>query len=209
MKEGRGTMKRIASMLILPLVVIAAGCAKAPTDKLAAAEKSVSEVRTAGAATYVAEDFAKLEGMLASAKKEIAEQDAKFALLRDYGKSEQLLDSVQADSARVTTETAKKKEEARAAAMQAQQAAQEAVKQAQMLVAKAPSGKDRSALQAIKADAEGLTASLGEVQKAVDGGDFPGAQAKAKAIQDKAQSITGEVQHALAKVQKGKAVKKK
>jgi uncharacterized membrane-anchored protein len=202
-------MKRISSMLIVPLVVMAVGCAKPPTDKLASAEKAVSDARAAGAQTYVAEDFTKLEGMLASAKKEIAEQDAKFVLLRDYGKSEQLLDSVQADSGRVTTETAKKKEEAKAAAIQAQQAAQEAVKQAQELVAKAPSGKDRTALQAIKADSEGLTASLTEVQKALDGGDFPGAQAKAKAIQDKAQSIMNEVQQAMAKVQKANAGKKK
>jgi hypothetical protein len=194
--------------LIVALLLVAA-CAQPPTEKLAAAEKAVGDAREAGAPTYLGEDFTKLEGMLASAKKEVAEQDAKFALLRDYGKSEQLLASITTDAARITTETGKKKEEAKVAATQAQQAAQAAVQAAQALVAKAPAGKDRAALQAIKADSEGLTASLAEIQKAIDGGDYQGAQAKAKAIQDKAQAISTEVETALAKTQKGKLAKKK
>lgn len=202
-------MKRLGIGLLMPVMLLVAACAQPPTEKLAAAEKAVADAKAAGAQAYLAEDFTKLEGMLASAKKEITEQDAKFALLRDYGKSEQLLASVSGDAGRVTTETAKKKEEAKAAATQAQQGAQEAVKAAQDLVAKAPAGKDRAALQAIKADAEGLTASLAEIQKALDGGDYQGAQAKAKAIQDKAQSIGNEVQTAMAKTQKGKPAKKK
>ncbi len=201
--------RRIFAVLIPAVALLVAACAQPPTEKLAAAEKAVADARAAGAQTYLGEDFTKLEGMLASAKKEVAEQDAKFALLRDYGKSEQLLGSVSTDAGRVTTETAKKKEEAKAAAAQAQQTAQAAVTAAQALVAKAPAGKDRAALQAIKADSEGLTASLAEIQKAIDGGDYQGAQAKAKAIQEKAQSISTEVETALAKTQKGKPAKKK
>lgn len=195
--------------LMAALLMVVAACAQPPTEKLAAAEKAVGDARAAGAPTYLGEDFTKLEGMLASAKKEVAEQDAKFALLRDYGKSEQLLASITTDAARITTETGKKKEEAKVAATQAQQAAQAAVQAAQALVAKAPAGKDRAALQAIKADSEGLTASLAEIQKAIDGGDYQGAQAKAKAIQEKAQAISTEVETALAKTQKGKLAKKK
>ena len=202
-------MKRLGIGLLMPVMLLLAACAQAPTEKLATAEKAVADAQAAGAQAYLAEDFTKLEGMLASAKKEITEQEAKFALLRDYGKSEQLLASISGDAGRVTTETGKKKEEAKAAATQAQQGAQEAVKAAQDLVAKAPAGKDRAALQAIKADAEGLTASLAEIQKALDGGDYQGAQAKAKAIQDKAQSIGAEVQIAMAKMQKGKPAKQK
>ena len=202
-------MKRLGIGLLMPGMLLLAACAQPPTENLATAEKAVADAQSAGAQAYLAEDFTKLEGMLASAKKEIAEQDAKFSLLRDYGKSEQLLASISGDAARVTTEAGKKKEEAKAAATQAQQGAHEAVKTAQDLVAKAPAGKDRAALQAIKADAEGLTASLAEIQKALDGGDYQGAQAKARAIQDKAQSIGAEVQIAMAKMQKGKPAKQK
>jgi hypothetical protein len=201
-------MKSSLAMAVLALALLA-GCAKAPTEKVNAAETAVNDAKAAGAATYLAEDYAKVEGMLVSAKKEISEQDAKMAFLRDYGKAEQLLASAQTEAARVSAEAAKKKEEAKQAALQAQDAAAASVKKAQDLVAKAPVGKDRAAVQAIKADAQGLEMSLNEVKTAIDGGDYQGAQSKAKAIQEKSDLLVNEVEAALAKVGKGKPAKKK
>ncbi|ALA56718.1 hypothetical protein [Nitrospira moscoviensis] len=185
-------------------VVLAAGCAKPPTEQIDAAEKAVAEARQSGAATYTADEYAKLEGTLAALKKEVGEQDAKFALFRDYGKAEQLAASMKADAERVKTEAAKKKEEAKAAALQAQQVAQEAVKSTVDLVAQAPVGKDRAALEAIKNDTEALKASLNQVQIAIDKEDYPAAQTQAKAIHEKSQAVSAEIQQALAKVGKGK-----
>ena len=51
-------MKRLLVFALAPLLLLAVGCAKAPTEKLAAADKAVSDARAAGAPTYVAEDFA-------------------------------------------------------------------------------------------------------------------------------------------------------
>jgi len=201
-------MKSTVAMALVALALLA-GCAKAPTEKVNAAEAAVNDAKAAGAPTYLAEDYAKVEGMLVSAKQEISEQDAKMAFLRDYGKAEQLLASAQTEAARVTAEAAKKKEEAKQVALQAQAAAAESVKKAQDLVAKAPVGKDRAAVQAIKADAQGLEMSLNEVKAAIDGGDYQGAQAKAKAIQEKSDLLVNEVEAALAKVGKGKPAKKK
>jgi chromosome segregation ATPase len=190
-------------------LIIATGCTQAPTDKLAATDKAIEDARAAGAPNYMPEDFAKLEGMLTNAKNEIADQDSKFGLLRDYGSAEQQLAAVQAEADRVTADTAKKKEEAKQAALQAQQAAQASVKTTQDLVQRAPVGKDRAAVEAIKADARGLTASLTEVQTAIDSGDYLAAQAKAKAIKEKSQAVAAEIQTALAKVSKGKSSKGK
>ena len=64
-------------------LAIGVGCARPPSEKLAAAEKAVNEARAAGTPTYLAEDFAKLEGMLTTAKREIGEQNSNFAMLRD------------------------------------------------------------------------------------------------------------------------------
>ncbi|MEW6245810.1 MAG: hypothetical protein AB1555_03765 [Nitrospirota bacterium] len=190
-------------------LLLMTACAKPPSEQLEAAEKAVKEAQESGAATYAAEDFAKLEGMLANAKKEVADQEAKFVLIRDYGKAEQLAASAKAEAAKVKSEAEKKKEEAKQAAIQMQQVAQESVKATQDLVAKAPAGKDRAALESIKADAQGLSASLDEVQKALDAGDYLGAQAKAKAIQDQSQKLSTEIQNALAKVggAKGKKIR--
>jgi len=197
-------MKRTVTMLLMPALLLVIGCGQAPTDKLGEAEKAVMDAKLAGAQAYAAEDFAKLEGMLNNAKKEMDDQKAKFILFRDYGKTEQLLASVKAETPKLLEETAKKKEEAKAAALKAQQAATEAVKKAQALVSKAPVGKDQAVVKAIKNDARALTASLKDVQAAIDAEDYLTAQAKAKAVQDKSLALSSEVRGALAKSAKKK-----
>lgn len=198
-------MKRIMMLLLAPALLLAVGCGKAPTDKLGEAEKAVMDAKLAGASAYVAEDFAKLDGMLSNARKEMDDQNAKFVLFRDYGKTEQLLASVQAEAPKLIEQTAKKKAEAKDAALKAHEEAKDAVKKAQALVAKAPVGKDRAAVEAIKNDAKALTASLNDVQMAMDAEDYLTAQAKAKAVQDKSQALSAEVKGALAKVGGAKA----
>ena len=203
------TINRLAP-LVLGAVMLS-GCAKPPAEQIDAAEKALKDAQISGAATYSAQEYAKLEASLAAMKKEVADQDGIFALLRDYGKAEQLAASAKADAERVKAEAVKKKEEAKAGALQAQQVAQEAVKAAVELVAGAPVGKDRAALEAIKNDVEALKASLNQIQLAIDKEDYPAAQAQAKAIHDKGQAVSAEIQNALAKVGKGKpsAPKKK
>jgi len=202
--------RQILTFLALAILLVT-GCAKPPTEQIEAAEKAVNEALQSGAATYTAEEYAKLEAALAALKKEVGDQDGRFALVRDYGKAEQLAATAIVDAERVKTEAINKKEEGKTAALQAQQVAQEAVNSTLDLVAKAPSGKDRAALEAIKNDAEALKGLLNEVQNALDKEDYPAAQTQAKAIHEKSQAISAEIQQALAKVGKGKpsAPKKK
>jgi hypothetical protein len=200
-------MRQWFRVAVLPVVILVVGCAQAPSENIEATEKAVSDARAAGAPNYMAEDFAKVESMLSNARNEIAEQDSKFGFLRDYGKAEQLLTAAQTEATRVSAQAAQKKEEAKQTALQEQQAAQESVRTTQALVAKAPVGKDRAAVEAIKTDAQGLTSSLAEVQTAIDSGDYQAAQAKAKAIRDKSEALAGEIRTALAKVSGRKASK--
>ena len=193
-------MKRLMTILLVPALCLAVGCGKAPTDKLGEAEKLVMDAKLAGAQAYAAEDYAKLEGMLNNAKAELADQSGKFVLFRDYGKAEQMLAAVTAEAPKLVEETAKKKVEAKDAAVSAHEAAKDAVKKTQALVAKAPVGKDRAAVEAIRNEAKALKASLNEVQMAMDQEDYLTAQAKAKAVQDKSMALSSEVRGALAKV---------
>lgn len=197
------TRRRLTFLALAILLVT--GCAKPPTEQIEAAEKAVEEAQQSGAATYTAEEYAKLEAALAALKKEVGDQDGRVALVRDYGKAEQLAATTKADAERVKTEAITKKEEAKAAALQAQQVAQEAVDSTLDLVARAPAGKDRAALEAIKNDAEALKGLLNEVQSALDKEDYPAAQTQARAIHEKSQAISAEIQQALAKVGKGKS----
>lgn len=194
---------------IMSVCILTAGCAQPPADQINGAEQAVKDAQQSGAPTYAANEYAKIEGLLAAMKQEVAEQDGKFALLRDYGKAEQLAATTKAEAERVKADAAQKMEEAKSAAVQAQQAAQATVKSTLGLVAKAPAGKDRAALESIKTDAEALKASLNDVQMMIDKGDYLGAQTKAKAIQDKGEAVSHEIETALAKIGKGKPVAKK
>ena len=194
---------------VLSAWALTAGCAQPPADQINAAEHAVKDAQNSGAATYVANDYAKIEGLMAAMKQEVADQDGKFALLRDYGKAEQLAATAQAEAERVKLEAAKKMEEAKFAATQAQQDAQASVKSTLELVATAPAGKDRAALESIKTDAEALRASLNDVQMMLDKADYLGAQTKAKAIKEKGEAVSHEIETALAKIGKGKTVAKR
>ena len=194
---------------VLSAWVLAAGCARPPADQINAAEQAVKDAQQSGAATYAANDYAKVEGLLTAMKQEVADQDAKFALLRDYGKAEQLAATTKAEAERVKADATKKMEEAKFAATQAQHEAQAAVQSTLELVSRAPAGKDRAALESIKTDAQALKASLNDVQLMLDKSDYVGAQTKAKAIREKAEAVSHEIQTALAKIGKGTLSKKK
>jgi hypothetical protein len=194
---------------VLSAWVLAAGCAQPPADQINAAEQAVKDAQQSGAATYAANDYAKVEGLLTAMKQEVADQDAKFALLRDYGKAEQLAATTKAEAERVKADASKKMEEAKFAATQAQHGAEAAVQSTLELVSRAPAGKDRAALESIKTDAQALKASLNDVQLMLDKSDYLGAQTKAKAIREKAEAVSHEIQTALAKTGKGTVSKKK
>lgn len=194
---------------VLSAWVLAAGCARPPADQINAAEQAVKDAQQSGAATYAANDYAKVEGLLTAMKQEVADQDAKFALLRDYGKAEQLAATTKAEAERVKADATKKMEEAKFAATQAQHEAQAAVQSTLELVSRAPAGKDRAALESIKTDAQALKASLNDVQLMLDKSDYLGAQTKAKAIREKAEAVSHEIQTAMAKIGKGTVSKKK
>jgi hypothetical protein len=194
---------------VLSAWVLAAGCAQPPADQINAAEQAVKDAQQSGAATYAANDYAKVEGLLTAMKQEVADQDAKFALLRDYGKAEQLAATTKAEAERVKADATKKMEEAKFAATQAQHGAEAAVQSTLELVSRAPAGKDRAALESIKTDAQALKASLNDVQLMLDKSDYLGAQTKAKAIREKAEAVSHEIQTALAKIGKGTVSKKR
>jgi hypothetical protein len=194
---------------VVGMCLLMSGCAQPPAEQINAAEQAVKEAQHGGAATYVANDYAKVEGLLSAMKAEVAEQDAKFALLRDYGKAEQLAAAAKAEAERVKADAVKKMEEAKFAAVQAHQAAQASVASTIELVAKAPAGKDRAALESIKTDAEALRSSLNDVQMMLDKADYRGAETKANAIQQKADAVSHEIETALAKIGKGKTVAKR
>ena len=186
-------------------------CAKPPTEQIEAAEKAIKVVQANDASTYIPDEYAKIDGTLSALKEEVTHQDGKLALFRDYGEVWQLAVTAKSEAERLKTKGTEKKEETKASALQVQQVAQEIVTAPVALVAKAPIGRGRAALESIKVDGEALKASLNQVRIAIDIADYPTTQTQAKAIHGKSQAVSREIETALAKIgeRKPSAAKKK
>jgi hypothetical protein len=186
-------------------------CAKPPTEQIGSAEKAIKEVQANDASTYIPDEYAKIDGTLSALKEEVTHQDGKLALFRDYGEVWQLAVTAKSEAERLKTKGTEKKEETKTSALQVQQVAQEIVTAPVALVAKAPIGRGRAALESIKVDGEALKASLNQVRIAIDIADYPTAQTQAKAIHEKSQAVSREIETALAKIgeRKPSAAKKK
>ncbi|HEY6289630.1 MAG TPA: hypothetical protein VIW48_09300, partial [Nitrospiraceae bacterium] len=172
-------------------------CAKPSTEQIEAAEKAIKEVQANDASTYIPDEYAKIEGTRSALKDEVTHQDGKLALFRDYGEVWQLAVTAKSEAERLKTEGTEKKEETKASALQAQQVAQEVVPATLALVVKAPIGRDRATLESIKADGEALQSSLNQVRMAIDTADYPIAQTQAKAIREKSQAVSREIETPL------------
>lgn len=201
MRQDR--LHRIATGLASVAMVVMAGCAQPPAEQLEAASKTLESARAAGASEYAKEDFAKLEQQFALAKDELARQEKALSILRSYSDANKMLIQVVETGGQVAAKAAQNKEAAKTAALNMEKEAQLAVASARELMGKAPSGKDRAAVEAIQQEVAGLATSLNAVRKLIDEGDYLGAEALAKALMEKATTVSGEIQSAIEKT-KGK-----
>ena len=101
--------KRLTMLPVMCALLMLTACAKPPTEQIEAAEKAIKEAQASGASTYVADEYAKIEGTLAALKKEVSDQDGKLALFRDYGKVEQLAATAKSEAERLNTVRQRKK----------------------------------------------------------------------------------------------------
>lgn len=187
-------------------MVVMTGCAQPPIEQLEAARKAVELAQAAGAPDYAKEDFAKLEQQFALAKDELAKQEKALSIFRSYSDANKMLIQVVESSGQIAATAAQNKEAAKTAALNVEKEAQQVVASAKELMEKAPSGKDRAAVEAIKQDIAGLDTSLSAIHQLMEKGDYLGAETQAKALKEKGAAVSGELQSAIEKT-KGKKPK--
>jgi hypothetical protein len=196
----KNVMKIMALLAVAALVFSA--CGSKPTKAIDDAKASLEALAKEGADKYAPEEYKKLNDNLTAALDEVKGQEGK--LFKKYGKVVELLNQVNTDAAALKAALPDKIEAAKNAALALQTEAQNAVKEAEALLKKAPMGKGTKAdIEAFKADLKGLNESLPQIQTALEAKDYIGAADQAKAIKDKAMSIVEEINAAIAKV-KGK-----
>jgi DNA repair exonuclease SbcCD ATPase subunit len=185
-------------LVVLALLVVGVGCAKAPTEDIEKAKATTSAAVAGDGAKYAPAESKALQDSLNKALDEVKAQDEKW--FKNYDNAKNMLTKVSSDAEALKGTVAKKKEEAKqkATALLAEDKA--AVEDAKKLLAKAPKGKGSKAdIEAMKSDVKGLEEGLAEVQKLIDGGNFLDAVTKAQAIKDKAASVSEQVKSAMAK----------
>lgn len=199
-------LRQIVAVGIAGTAMVLNGCAVPPTEQLDAAQKTIYAAKAAGADVYAQEDFAGLEAQFALAKDELAKQEKAFFIVRSYAAADNLLAQVVKTGQQVEAKTAEKKEAAKTAAITMEKEAQAALSSARELMANAPTGKERAAVEAIKTDLIGLETNLGTVHELIKKGDYLGAESRAKALKESGSSVSQEIQHAIDKT-KGKKPK--
>lgn len=196
MNDGMQLMVCVGLLLASALV---AGCAQPPTQQLEEAQKVVEAARTAGAPDYAKEDFAKLQQELALAKDELAKQEKTLSIFRSYTDADKILTRVAEEGKQVEARAVSNKEAYKTAALATEKEAKQVVASVEELIAKAPVGKDRAAVESIKQDMGALQSGLGPIHQLIEKGDYREAEVQAKALKDKASAVSAEIQKAIEK----------
>jgi len=198
--RGKTFLTVVALLFTLALM---AGCAKVPQEVVDAAKAAVDGAKAAEADRYLADQFNAAQDSLNAATAEIAAQESKFALTRNYDRAKALLESAIAAANAAKDGVAAKKEEVKAEALSLWTAAQAAVEETKKLMAKAPRGKEgKVVLEQMQAELAGVEASLADANNAIASGDFLGARDKAKAASEKVNGIKQELEDAIGKKKK-------
>jgi uncharacterized membrane protein YccC len=189
-------------LCLTAIIVLTVGCSKAPDEQVAAARSAVDSAMVAEAEKYAPEQFKAAKDSLDVALAEIEKQNSKFALSRKYGKSEQQLQSAESLARSAMVAAAANKAQIRSEAEEMLTQLQTAIEDTKALIEKAPRGKEgTAAIESIKSDVAAVEMTLSGISEAMGKEDFIGARETASAGLQKLQSISDEINQAIAKKQ--------
>ena len=178
--------------------LILTGCAKVPQVEIDEAKAALEQAKTAEANLYVEADYLAVQDSLNAAMVGIEAQSSK--MFKNYTKSKEQLAAVVTQANEMITKTDVRKEEIKSEIVQAEVATNALIVENNMLLAKAPKGKEgKEAIDAIKLDMEAITVSVQEVAGMVSSGNLLAAQTKINAAQQKATAINAELKEVLTK----------
>lgn len=195
-------MKR--NFFVLGLIAVAlifASCGKLPQAEMDAAKTALEQAKTAEADLYLQADFFALQDSLNATVVAIEEQKSKT--FGNFKATTEKLNEISAQAAELVAKTEARKEEIKTEVASAQSAIAALQLENNQLFDLAPKGKEgKEALEAIKADIDGVNVSVSEVPVLIESGDLLNAQTKMKAAQEKAVEINTELKTAVEKTMK-------
>jgi hypothetical protein len=188
-----------ALALVAGVSLVAAGCAKPPTDAVNAAKAALETARTSGAADYAAESLTAAETAVTAMDAELKAQADAFALTRSYTKAAELASAAKAAADKAVADASAGREAAKAEATTLIAGVRTGVDEVKKMLETAPKGKGTKAdIEAMKSDVAAVEAGLPDLDAAFSAGKYKEAKAKAEAAQKTLDGIKSDIEAAIA-----------
>jgi chromosome segregation ATPase len=199
------SMKAAVTMMAMTIAIALVGCAKPPTTELTGAKDALSAAQKAEASVYAASQLDEAKQAVDAAEAEVAAQDGKFAMTRNYDKAKQLITDAttkakEAEDAAVKgKEEAKKKAEDALASVNTAMTSVDAMMDHLKTCPKKPKGFDAD-MTAMQGQVDALKAEVAPIQQSIAGNDFNGAVSRAEALQQQITTVTTDLSGAMDKI---------
>jgi PBP1b-binding outer membrane lipoprotein LpoB len=188
-------------VLIFLAALLITGCSKQPTQEVNDAKSAIDSAVQAGAEKYAKDELNIVKERFSEAMAEIKAQDEKF--FKNYDKAKLMLEAVKKDAVGLKDSIARRKEEAKNAAMNALDAAKASIADAKKLLAKVPKVKTaRADVDSLKSEIKGIEGTFVQVTTSMNAEDYLGASKSAKAISAKAARVSEKIKKLTEKLKK-------
>lgn len=196
---------KLSRIAVLALAFLFVACQKPPQLELDAAKQALDGVKAAEAQKYAADQLAGVESAFQAAEAEIATQNEKFALFRNYDNAKKLLAEVGTKAEAARAAAVEGKEQARAAAQAALDGAKAALAAATTQLAelgacpRKPKGFKED-LEALQGQLDGFTAQAGSLDSSFASEDFKGTVTQAESLTQQIQTLAADLTAAKEKI---------
>jgi hypothetical protein len=186
----------VMSLLVLAIGV-ATGCAKVPTEEIAAADQAMQAATAAEAEVYAPASWSTAQDTRAQLDAEVKAQEESFALSRSYEHARTLAADTKAAAEQAAADAEAMKEKVRVEVAGLIEQAKTSLQETRTLLSNAPQGKGTAAdLAALEADARSTEDYLAEADREYQAGNYMEARAKAEAALAELDKVKAEIQGA-------------
>lgn len=193
--------KNVFVLTLVAAALIFTSCGKLPQAEIDSAKNALEQAKTVQADLYLQADFYALQDSLNATVVAIEEQKSK--MFGNYKMATEKLNEITVQATDLVAKTESRKEEIKTEVASAQMAISALIEENNQMLELAPKGKEgKEALEAIKADVDGISTSVSEIPVLIENGDLLNAQTKVKAAQEKAVEINTELKTVLEKSMK-------
>jgi hypothetical protein len=189
----------IKIFLLSSAVLFLAACEDPPEPAIQSARASLASAAAVEASEYAPESLASAEEALRQLENELAVQEEKFAMFRNYEESTRLATAAQAAAERAATDAEAGKQQVRRETEALLAQARALIEEASTMLATAPRGKGSEVdLAVMQADIAGASAVLPEVEASLAAGRYLEAKSRAESALAAAEDVKNAVLAAIA-----------